>query len=140
MSYNKAILVGRLGKDPEVKFTSSGKAVANFSLATDESWKGQDGERKKKTSWHRIVVWSKQAEIAQQYLKKGSLVLVEGKIDYREWTDREGKRQVSTEIVCENFRMLGKQETSAPSLREEFANAGVQVAAATPISDEDIPF
>lgn len=73
---NKVILVGRLGKDPEVKYTGGGKAVANFSVATDESWKDKNGERQKKTTWHKIVVWGKQAEIAQQYLKKGSLVFI----------------------------------------------------------------
>lgn len=146
MSVNKVILVGRLGRDPECKFTGSGKAVANFSVATDESWKDASGERKKKTTWHKCIVWGKLAEIAQQYLKKGSLVFIEGKIDMREWQDKEGKRQVGAEIVCENFRMLGLREggeksAATPSLREEFTDAGVSVQSAAPtISDDDIPF
>jgi single-strand DNA-binding protein len=87
MSVNKAILVGRLGRDPETRFTGGGQAVANFSVATDETYKDKNGERQKRTEWHKIVVWGKQAEIAQQYLKKGSLVFIEGRIQSREWQD-----------------------------------------------------
>jgi single-strand DNA-binding protein len=89
MSVNKVILVGRLGKDPETRYTSSGQAVCNFSLATDETYKDRAGERQKRTEWHRIVVWAKQAEIAQQYLHKGSLIYLEGRIQTRQWDDRE---------------------------------------------------
>ncbi|MBZ5528905.1 MAG: single-stranded DNA-binding protein [Acidobacteriia bacterium] len=107
MSVNKVILVGRLGRDPETRFTGGGQAVANFSLATDRSFKDKNGERQKQTEWHKLVVWGKQAEIAQQYLKKGSLVYVEGRIQSREWQDKEGQKRTSFEIVVENFRMLG---------------------------------
>ena len=107
MSVNKVILVGRLGRDPETRFTSGGQAVANFSVATDESYKDKSGERQKRTEWHKIVVWGKQAEIAQQYLKKGSLVFIEGRIQSREWQDKEGQKRTSFEIVATNFRMLG---------------------------------
>jgi single-strand DNA-binding protein len=107
MSVNKVILVGRLGRDPETRFTSGGQAVANFSVATDESYKDRNGERQKRTEWHKIVVWGKQAEIAQQYLKKGSLVFIEGRIQSREWQDKEGQKRTSFEIVASNFRMLG---------------------------------
>ncbi len=86
MSVNKVILVGRLGRDPETRYTGGGQAVANFSVATDETYKDRNGERQKRTEWHRITVWGKQAEIAQQYLKKGSLVFIEGRIQSREWT------------------------------------------------------
>ena len=107
MSVNKVILVGRLGRDPETRYTGGGQAVANFSVATDESYKDKNGERQKRTEWHKIVVWGKQAEIAQQYLKKGSLVFIEGRIQSREWQDKEGQKKTSFEIVATNFRMLG---------------------------------
>ncbi len=156
MSVNKVILVGRLGRDPETRYTSSGQAVANFSVATDETYKDRAGERQKRTEWHKIVVWGKQAEIAQQYLRKGSLVFIEGRIQSREWQDREGNKRTSFEIVANNFRMLGGRaeggrgevpqaaaagagvggdfETAAPPASEEMAQHGPE------ISDEDIPF
>src|SRR5260370_2838375 len=104
---NKAILVGRLGRDPETRYTSAGQAVCNFTLATDETYKDRNGERQKRTEWHRIVVWGKQAEIAQQYLHKGSLIFVEGRIQTRLWDDREGQKRTTMEILANNFRMLG---------------------------------
>ena len=113
MSVNKVILVGRLGRDPETRYTGGGQAVANFSLATDESYKDRNGERQKRTEWHKIVVWGKQAEIAQQYLKKGSLIFVEGRIQSREWQDKEGQKRTSFEIVANNFRMLGGRSDAA---------------------------
>ena len=88
MSVNKAILVGRLGRDPETRYTSGGQAVANFTLATDETFKDRAGERQKRTEWHRVVLWGKLAEIAQQYLKKGQLVYLEGRIQSRQWEDK----------------------------------------------------
>ncbi len=155
MSVNKVILVGRLGRDPETRFTSGGQAVANFSLATDESYKDRNGERQKRTEWHKIVVWGKQAEIAQQYLKKGSLVFIEGRIQSREWQDKEGQKRTSFEIVANNFRMLGGRSdgvaagagasaASATSRGEDFDHAGpaeeAPGGAGPEISDEDIPF
>src|SRR5215813_6770708 len=107
MSVNKVILVGRLGRDPETRYTGNGQAVAHFSLATDESYKDRAGERQKRTEWHKIVVWGKQAEIAQQYLRKGSLLFLEGRIQTRQWDDREGQKRTTTEIVANSFRMLG---------------------------------
>lgn len=109
MSVNRVILVGRLGKDPETRYTNSGDAVCNFSMATDESFKNRAGERQKKTEWHRVTVWGKQAEIAQQYLKKGSLLYVEGKIQSREW-EKDGEKRVAFEIVAASFRMLGGRD------------------------------
>jgi single-strand DNA-binding protein len=113
MSVNKVILVGRLGRDPETRYTGGGQAVANFSVATDESYKDKNGERQKRTEWHKIVVWGKQAEIAQQYLKKGSLIFIEGRIQSREWQDKEGQKRTSFEIVASNFRMLGGRSDGA---------------------------
>jgi single-strand DNA-binding protein len=156
MSVNKVILVGRLGRDPETRYTSGGQAVANFSVATDESYKDRNGERQKRTEWHKIVVWGKQAEIAQQYLKKGSLVFIEGRIQSREWQDKEGQKRTSFEIVANNFRMLGGRGDSmaagagagaAPggARSDDFEHAGPSDEAysgggAPEINDEDIPF
>ena len=160
MSVNKVILVGRLGRDPETRYTGSGQAVANFSVATDESYKDRNGERQKRTEWHKIVVWGKQAEIAQQYLKKGSLIFIEGRIQSREWQDKEGQKRTSFEIVANNFRMLGGRAESAaaagggemgggasrggdlePAAPAEESYGGVGGQTGGPeISDEDIPF
>jgi single-strand DNA-binding protein len=154
MSVNRVILVGRLGRDPETRYTGGGQAVANFSLATDESYRDKNGERQKRTEWHKIVVWGKQAEIAQQYLKKGSLVFIEGRIQSREWQDKEGQKRTSFEIVANNFRMLGGradgaaagggsyssssrgEEHEQPAQGDDFVSGG----AGPEISDEDIPF
>jgi single-strand DNA-binding protein len=153
MSVNKVILVGRLGKDPETRFTTSGQAVCNFSLATDETYKDRAGERQKRTEWHKIVVWGKQAEIAQQYLHKGSLIFVEGRIQTRQWDDKEGQKRTSTEIVASNFRMLGSKGDGAGGGAGAGASArggaesefhsqagGAEDMAGPEPSDEDIPF
>ena len=159
MSVNKVILVGRLGRDPETRYTGGGQAVANFSLATDETYKDKSGERQKRTEWHKIVVWGKQAEIAQQYLKKGSLVFVEGRIQSREWQDKEGQKRTSFEIVANNFRMLGGRAdgAAAAAAGAGAGHGGTQSRPIDPdmeggpmleepsasgpeISDEDIPF
>ena len=159
MSVNKVILVGRLGRDPETRYTSGGQAVANFTLATDESYKSRSGERQKRTEWHRIVVWGKLAEIVQQYLKKGKLVYIEGRIQTRQWEDkRDGQKRTTTEIVASSMKMLGSREEGAaagagasggsfaphaPSHDADF-DAGPMPdeapASAPEITDEDIPF
>jgi single-strand DNA-binding protein len=162
MSVNKVILVGRLGRDPETRYTGGGQAVANFSVATDESYKDKNGERQKRTEWHKIVVWGKQAEIAQQYLKKGSLIFIEGRIQSREWQDKEGQKRTSFEIVANNFRMLGGRAEGAAAASagggagsrsggddfeshpapadDSFGGGGSQPSGGPEISDEDIPF
>jgi len=162
MSVNKVILVGRLGRDPETRYTGGGQAVANFSMATDESYKDKNGERQKRTEWHKIVVWSKLAEIAQQYLKKGSLLYLEGRIQTREWQDKEGQKRPTTEIVANNFRMLGGRpegaaagggggasrssgddmESHAAPADDSYGSGsgGGHTPSGPEISDEDIPF
>ncbi len=133
---NKTILVGRLGRDPETRFTAGGLAVANFSIATDESFKDKNGEKQKRTEWHKIIVWGKQAEIAQQYLKKGAMIFVEGRIQSRKW-EKDGEKHRSFEIVATNFRMLGGGAKAAAA----GASTGASDAdASTEITDEDIPF
>jgi single-strand DNA-binding protein len=105
-SVNKVILVGNLGKDPEVRRMTSGEPVVNLSLATSESWRDKaSGERKEKTEWHRVVIFNKNlADVAEKYLKKGSKVYVEGQLQTRKWTDKDGAEKYSTEIVLQNFR------------------------------------
>jgi single-strand DNA-binding protein len=156
---NRVTLVGRLGKDPETRYTSGGQAVCNFSVATDETYKDRAGERQKRTEWHRIVMWGKLAEIAQQYLKKGALVYIEGRIQSRQWEDkRDGQKKTSYEIVADTMKMLGGRGEGAAA-----AGAGMGGGAGAPrgrssdadfdsgpmpeehsgggeISDEDIPF
>ena len=103
---NRAILIGRLGRDPELKFTPAGKAVTNFTMATSENWKDDSGERQERTEWHRIVIWGKLAEVAAKYLTKGSQIYIEGKMQTREWTDKDGQKKYTTEIVANNMTML----------------------------------
>jgi single-strand DNA-binding protein len=138
MSVNKVILVGRLGRDPETRYTSSGQAVCNFTLATDESFRDRSGERQKRTEWHRIVLWGKLAEIAQQYLRKGALVYIEGRIQTRQWDDRDGNKRTSTEIVANVMRMLGPRADTA--VEAEPVPPDQEEASSPEISDEDIPF
>ena len=145
MSVNKVILIGRLGRDPESRFTSSGQQVCNFTLATDESFKDRTGEKQKRTEWHRIVLWGRLAEISQQYLKRGTLVYIEGRLQTRQWDDRSGNKRTTTEIVANVMRILSPRGETAgagapvdaamPSDVEE-----TQVSGESPISDEDIPF
>jgi single-strand DNA-binding protein len=105
---NKVILIGNLGRDPEVRSTPSGQPVANFSLATNRRWKDRDGNRQEQTEWHNIVCWGRQAEVAGQYLTKGKRIYVEGRLQTRSWEDKQsGEKKYRTEIVCENFQMLG---------------------------------
>ena len=144
MSVNMAILVGNLGKDPEVRFTQSGRAVANFSIATSEQWTGQDGNRQERTEWHNIVVWGKQAESCGQYLSKGRQVFVQGSIRTRSYDDKEGNKRYITEVVAQRVQFLGGGSggggrPASPSQEEEgFGEpaSGFQ----TPPIDDDIPF
>ena len=106
-SVNKVILIGRLGKDPETKFTQGGVAIARFSMATDESWKDQSGEQQQRTEWHNIVAWRRLAEICGQYLMKGKLVYIEGRLQTRSWEDKEGNRRTSYKISSDNFNFMG---------------------------------
>ena len=107
MSVNKAILIGNLGRDPEVRFTGSGKAVANFSIATSEVFSDAQGQRQERTEWHNIVVWGKQAETCGQYLQKGRQVYIEGSIRSRQYDDKEGNKRYITEIVAQRVQFLG---------------------------------
>lgn len=127
---NKVILVGNLGKDPEVRYLDSGVAVANFSLATTENYKNKEGERVSQTEWHNIVLWRGLAEVAEKYLKKGSSVYIEGKIRTRKWEDKEGNNRYSTEILGDNMTMLGSKPTSEEKDKND----------SHPDLEDDLPF
>ena len=108
-SVNKVILIGNLGRDPEIRYMPNGDAVANFSMATTESWKDKQGQRQDKTEWHNIVMFRRQAEIAGEYLKKGSSVYIEGRLQTRKWQDKDGNDRYTTEIVADQMKMLGSR-------------------------------
>jgi single-strand DNA-binding protein len=149
-SVNKVILVGRLGDDPTVRYTAAGQAVANFSLATDETYKDRNGEKQKKTEWHKVVVWGKVAEeFVGKYLKKGMLVFVEGKLQSRTWDDREGNKKYVTEVNVANIVNLESKPTgtgNANSRPAQRANSRpvpqepIEDVPTGEINDEDIPF
>lgn len=142
---NKVILVGRLGQDPELKYTPSGAAVSNLSVATNRVWKDQDGNLQKKTDWHRIVAWRHMAEFAGNYLKKGSLVYVEGRLETRTWTDQNNVTRYTTEVISESLQGIGPkidraeapEETPSPPAPEP-PSAGPDAPPAQ--SEEDLPF
>ena len=148
---NKVILVGHLGNDPEVRYSASGAAIANISLATSESWKDkQTGERNERTEWHRVVLFNRLGEIAGEYLRKGSLVYIEGKLQTRKWQDKDGQDRYSTEVVANEMQMLGgkgegSQNNQAPQQNNQppqTANAPRTNSNGTPAAgfDDDIPF
>jgi single-strand DNA-binding protein len=142
---NKVILVGNLGSDPEVRYTASGDAVANVNVATAESWKDkQTGEKQERTEWHRVVMFKRLGEIAGEYLKKGSQVYIEGKLQTRKWQDKNGNDRYTTEIVANDMQMLGSRGGST-AYNNEPAPASAQAQPATASAgaddfDDDIPF
>lgn len=131
---NKAILVGRLGKDPEVRYTPEGLMVTNFSLATDEQWKDKNGQKVQKTEWHRIVTFGKLAEICANYLVKGKMVFVEGRIQTRAWEDKDGVKRYSTEIIATDMRMLDSKGQG------KSADAPADAPFTPETTDDDVPF
>ena len=135
-SVNKVILIGNLGRDPDLRYTTSGTPVANFTMATSDRWTDPSGEKKERTEWHRIVVWGKQAEICGEYLRKGKQVFVEGSLQTREWTDREGQKRYTTEVRAQRFQMLGR----ADDRPQEPADGAEKVAEPDVPFDDDIPF
>lgn len=154
-SVNKVILIGNLGRDPEVRYAPSGDAIANVTLATTETWKDKNGEKQEKTEWHRVSFFGKTAEVVGQYLKKGSQVYVEGRIQTRKWTDKEGQERYTTEIVADKMQMLGGRSGSAsmdssdsgenrrPAARPASSSNNSQPQSGGPSFDDledDIPF
>lgn len=144
-SLNKVMLIGNLGKDPEVRYTTSGQAVATFNLATTDKYKNkQSGEWEEKTEWHRVTLWGKLAEIAGEYLAKGKTVYIEGRLQTRKWTDRDGNDRYTTEIVADRMQMLGGRSDggSGGGRRQEAGGvADTTVSYDEPaFQDDDIPF
>ena len=141
---NKIFLIGRLGKDPEVRKLESGASVAKFSIATDESYKDKAGNKVEQTAWHNVVVWGKLAEVAEKYLKKGMLIHLEGKMSYREYTDKENIKRTFAEVVCESFKMLersdSQQNGQAPGRTQENAPQGQEPEQAEDAPSGDLPF
>ena len=121
---NKAILLGNLGKDPEIRYTPSGTAVANFNIATSESYKDKEGNKQEKTEWHKIVTFGKLAEICGEYLKKGKQVYLEGRIQTKQWEDKEGNKRYTTEIICNQLQMLGGKGESQENTESVPADSG----------------
>ena len=146
MSLNKAILIGRLGRDPEVRYMPNGEAVCNFSIATDETWKDQHGQKQERTEWHAITLYRRLAEVAGQYLKKGSQVYIEGRIQSRKYTDKDGIERTAYEIIGNEMKMLGgKAEGSSESANTAKPPAPPRrqapAAPAQPVDDiDEIPF
>ncbi|MDA8405954.1 MAG: single-stranded DNA-binding protein [Deltaproteobacteria bacterium] len=154
-SLNKVLLLGNVGKDPEVRYTASGRAVATFSIATSQRWKDQEGKDQEKTEWHRIVAWGRLGEICGEFLSKGKQVYVEGRIQSREWEDQDGNKRLTVEIVANDIILLGNVGTSSRSQDEGVKrnvpasgqNAGAfksrpddRGAYSPPPPDDDIPF
>jgi single-strand DNA-binding protein len=147
-SLNKVMLIGNLGKDPEVRYTAGGTAVASFSLATSEKFKGKSGEWEEKTEWHNITLWARLAEIAGEYLSKGKTVYIEGRLQTRKWQDKEGKDRYTTEIVGEKMQMLsgkgegggsgGARPAAKPSQQEHSQGNSYEEPVFNP--DDEIPF
>ncbi len=131
---NKVILVGRLGADPQLKYTPSGKANANFNIATNVTWKDQEGNKQEKTDWHRVVAWGKLAEVMGEWLKKGSYVYIEGKLQTRSYDDSNGVKKWITEVVANDMEMLGRKggETSSEEPQPEIEDTGEE--------ESDLPF
>ncbi len=140
---NKVILIGNLGRDPEIRYTRDGTAVANLNLATSDSWKDSQGQRQERTEWHRVVAWDKLAEIAKEYLSKGRQVYIEGRLQTRSWEDKEGHKRTTTEIRADQMVMLGgrggdggrgQDAGPPPGPADDFSREPFQA------KDEDVPF
>jgi single-strand DNA-binding protein len=140
-SVNKVILIGNLGADPELRYTATGTAVANFNLATKDNWTSKEGNKEEKTEWHRIVAWGRLGEICGEYLAKGKQVYIEGKLRTRSWEDRDGNKRYTTEILAQTMQMLGpagERVSDRDFGQKEFGGGESQAGA--PFPEDDIPF
>jgi single-strand DNA-binding protein len=143
-SVNKVILVGNLGADPELRYTNSGAAVANFRIATNERWNDKNGQQQERTEWHNIVAWGKLGEICGKYLKKGRSVYVEGRLQTRSWEDHSGNKRYTTEIVAQVMQMLGGRGGEGTDSewggRQQDEQAVPDIPVGSSASDDDLPF
>jgi single-strand DNA-binding protein len=145
---NKVFIIGRLGTDPEVRYTGNGGAVANFNMATNESWTDKSGQKQERTEWHRIVVWGKLGELCGQYLSKGRQAFIEGRLQTRDWTDKDGNKRYTTEIVAQNVQFLGggAERSNTASAGGDFAPPpggsfdAIPQSDSAPMSDDEVPF
>ena len=150
MSINKVMLLGRLGQDPELKYTPSGQPVCNFSMATSESWIDKSGQKQEKTEWHRIVVWGKIGELCNQYLSKGSQTFLEGRIQTRSWEGKDGNKRYTTEVIATNVQFIGANSQKGdkrPDNRDQNSNQAnspaeedYNISTDTNFTADDIPF
>lgn len=152
MSVNKVIILGRLGQDPELKYTPGGMAVCNFTLATSESWADKAGQKQERTEWHRVVVWGKLAELCNQYLSKGRQAFVEGSLQTRSWDDKSGQKRYTTEINAKTVQFIGgatagagasagaAKEGGAPTYDSSMMNQEYDISTDTNFTSDDIPF
>lgn len=152
MSVNKVIILGRLGQDPELKYTPGGMAVCNFTLATSESWADKAGQKQERTEWHRIVVWGKLAELCNQYLSKGRQAFVEGSLQTRSWDDKSGQKRYTTEINAKTVQFIGgatagaganagaSKENNGPTYDSSMMNQEYDISTDTNFTSDDIPF
>ena len=146
MSLNKAMVLGRLGQDPELKYTPNGTAVCNFSVATSENWNDKSGQKQERTEWHRVVVWGKLAELCNQYLAKGRQAFLEGRIQTRSWEDKNGQKRYTTEIVAQTVQFIGGPSDKAQVSDPGFDQSGPEAAGNFEVSTDsnftadDIPF
>lgn len=154
MSVNKVMIIGRLGQDPELKYTPAGAAVCNFSLATSDAWTDKSGQKQERTEWHRVVVWGKLAELCNQYLAKGRQAFIEGSLQTRSWEDQNGQKRYTTEINCRNVQFLGgmdksqgqtvdrsmSQEQPQQPAQGSVMNQNYDVNADSNFTADDIPF
>jgi single-strand DNA-binding protein len=150
MSVNKVILLGRLGQDPELKYTPSGTAVCNFSIATSENWTDKSGQKQEKTEWHRIVVWGKLGELCNQYLSKGRQAFVEGRLQTRSWDDQQGNKKYTTEILASSVQFIGGATQGTNTQVQNDSNFGAkgsdnmnqeyQIPTDANFASDDIPF
>jgi single-strand DNA-binding protein len=137
---NKVILVGNLGRDPEIRHTRGGTAVATLNLATSSSWTDQNGQRQERTEWHRVVAWSKLAEIAKEYLAKGRQVYIEGRLQTRSWDDKDGNKRYTTEVVAEQMVMLGGRGGGGELSRDSSSPPEPDIQEPFQATDNDVPF
>jgi single-strand DNA-binding protein len=149
MSVNKVIILGRLGQDPELKYTPGGMAVCNFTVATSESWADKSGQKQERTEWHRIVVWGKLAELCNQYLTKGRQAFIEGSLQTRSWDDKNGQKRYTTEINAKTVQFIGGQagvgaertnSQGAPAYDTSMVNQEYDISTDTNFTADDIPF
>ncbi len=151
MSVNKVIILGRLGQDPELKYTPGGMAVCNFTVATSESWADKAGQKQERTEWHRVVVWGKLAELCNQYLTKGRQAFIEGSLQTRSWDDKSGQKRYTTEVVAKTVQFIGGTANAgaertqapgagAPSYDSSMVNQDYDISTDTNFTADDIPF